>query len=169
MRLSSGSAGSMRCPPPSAVSRLSRKRLASALFRCRGGFYMKVDSLIRVIDMARLASCAAVLGIAVISFSTSAQAQTVYENGFMPAPDAYANLPGVKDPKTLRPKERYNCYSTSVQSGYPDGAYRDVFGSQGLPVQGYRCTGSAGGSATGTRAPTSRDWYPGINPPAVDF
>lgn len=103
-------------------------------------------------------------------FAASAgQAQTVYENGYMPAPDAYANLPGVKDPKTLQPKERYNCHTTSVASSYPDGPHRDVFGSSGLAVQGYRCTGSAGASATGTRVPTSKDWYPGINPPAVDF
>lgn len=119
--------------------------------------------------MAVLTKRMAIVVFAIFSFAASAQAQTVYENGFMPAPDAYANLPGVKDPKTLQPKERYNCHTVTVNSGYPDGPYRDVFGNNGLPVQGYRCTGSAGVSATGTRVPTSKDWYPGINPPAVDF
>lgn len=102
-------------------------------------------------------------------FAAGGHAQTVFQKGYLPAPDAYTNLPGVKDPKTLQPKERYNCHSTTVTSGYPDGPYRDVFGNRGLPMQGYRCTGSAGGSATGTRTPTSQDWYPGINPPSVDF
>ncbi len=96
-------------------------------------------------------------------------AQTVYKDGYLPAPDAYANLPGVKDPKTLKPQERYHCYSTTLQSSRPTGPYRDLFGSDGLPVQGYRCSGSSGTSYFGTRVPTSKDWYPGINPPATDF
>lgn len=96
-------------------------------------------------------------------------AQTVYKDGYLPAPDAYANLPGVKDPKTLQPRERYHCYSTTVPSSNPIGPYRDLFGSDGLPVQGYRCSGSSGTSYFGTRVPTSKDWYPGINPPATDF
>lgn len=119
--------------------------------------------------MSRLATGITTLFFAGLFVVTSAQAQTVYEKGYMHAPDAYANLPGVKDPKTLQPKERYTCYSTTVNSGYPDGPYRDVFGNRGLPVQGYRCSGSPGVSITGTRVPTSKDWYPGINPPAVDF
>lgn len=98
------------------------------------------------------------------SMAGAVSAQTIYENGYMPAPDAYANLPGVKDPRTLQPKERYNCHSTTVTSSYPDGEYRDTFGSRGLPVQGYRCTGSAGSTVTGTGDPISKDWYPGINP-----
>ena len=98
-----------------------------------------------------------------------ARAQTVYQNGYQPAPDAYANLPGVKDPKTLQPKERYRCYSTSVPTRTPNGPYRDLFGSEGLAVQGYRCTGSAGVSSFSTQVPTSKDWYPGINPPASEF
>ncbi|NTJ41124.1 hypothetical protein G6L28_00735 [Agrobacterium larrymoorei] len=102
--------------------------------------------------------------IITLSAASFASAQTVYENGYMPAPDAYANLPGVKDPRTLRPRERYNCHSTTVTSSYPDGEYRDTFGSRGLPVQGYRCTGSAGSSVTGTGDLISKDWYPGINP-----
>ncbi|KQO76979.1 hypothetical protein ASF29_07715 [Rhizobium sp. Leaf262] len=120
-------------------------------------------------DMATSARRIATFVFAVLSFAATGHAQTIYENGFLPAPDAYANLPGVKDPKTLQPKERYNCHSTTVISGYSDGPYRDVFGNSGLPVQGYRCTGSAGASATGTGNPISKDWYPGINPPAVDF
>ncbi|GAK70482.1 hypothetical protein G6L37_08530 [Agrobacterium rubi] len=119
--------------------------------------------------MARPATGIAAFIFAGLSFAVPAHAQTVYKNGYQPAPDAYTNLPGVKDPRTLQQKERYTCSSTSVTSSYPDGAYRDVFGSRGLPVQGYRCTGSAGVTATGTRVPTSKDWYPGINPPAVDF
>ncbi|MES5099916.1 hypothetical protein ABUK73_16945 [Agrobacterium sp. BA1120] len=119
--------------------------------------------------MARPAISIAAFFFASLSCAATGQAQTVYENGYMPAPDAYANLPGVKDPKTLQPKERYTCHSAPVISSYPDGPYRDVFGSRGLAVQGYRCTGSAGVTATGTRVPTSKDWYPGINPPAVDF
>lgn len=96
-------------------------------------------------------------------------AQIVYKDGYLPAPDAYANLPGVKDPKTLQPQERYRCHSTVVESSNPNGPYRDLFGSDGLPVQGYRCSGSSGTSFFGTRVPTSKDWYPGINPPATDF
>ena len=119
--------------------------------------------------MARLAKWISALVLAGLVSATAAEAQTVYENGYMPAPDAYNNLPGVKDPKTLQPKERYTCHSTTVTSGYRKGHYRDLFGSEGLPVQGYRCSGSPGVSVTGTRVPTSKDWYPGINPPAVDF
>ncbi|MET0173528.1 MAG: hypothetical protein ABW206_14125 [Agrobacterium vaccinii] len=119
--------------------------------------------------MARPARRIAAFLFASFSLVSSGQAQTVYENGYLPAPDAYANLPGVKDPKTLQPKERYNCHSAPVISSYSDGPYRDVFGNRGLAVQGYRCTGSAGVTATGNRVPTSKDWYPGINPPAVDF
>lgn len=119
--------------------------------------------------MARPATAITAFVFASLFVGTVAQSQTVYENGYMPAPDAYTNLPGVKDPKTLQAKERYICHSTTVNSGYPDGPYRDVFGSRGLPVQGYRCSGSPGVSITGTRVPTSKDWYPGINPPAVDF
>ncbi len=118
--------------------------------------------------MKRWSAGIAIIAVA-LSMASMAEAQTVFEKGYLPAPDAYANLPGVKDPKTLQPKERYHCYSTTVPSGYPDGAYRDLFGNNGLPVQGYRCTGSAGVSAFGTRVPTSKDWYPGINPPATDF
>jgi hypothetical protein len=120
-------------------------------------------------DMTRSATGIVAFILAALSIASVGHAQTVYENGYMPAPDAYANLPGVKDPKTLQPKERYTCHSTTVTSGYPDGPYRDVFGNRGLPMQGYRCTGSAGVSATSTRVPTSKDWYPGINPPATDF
>lgn len=114
--------------------------------------------------MAKLATMIAAAVFATFSAVSAGNAQTVYQNGFMPAPDAYANLPGVKDPRTLQPKERYNCHSTTVMSGYPDGVYRDTFGSRGLPVQGYRCTGSAGATITGTGDPISKDWYPGINP-----
>jgi len=109
------------------------------------------------------------IGLAAFFAAGAASAQTVFEKGYQPAPDAYSNLPGVKDPKTLQPKERYHCYSTTIPSGYPNGAYRDLFGSDGLPVQGYRCSGAPGVSAFGTRVPTSKDWYPGINPPATDF
>jgi len=115
-------------------------------------------------SLANLALC-----LAVLSMPQVGMAQTVYKDGYLPAPDAYANLPGVKDPKTLQPQERYHCYSTTVQSSNPNGPYRDLFGSDGLPVQGYRCSGSAGVSTFGTRVPTSKDWYPGINPPATDF
>lgn len=110
-----------------------------------------------------------IVALASVFAIPQANAQTVFENGYKPAPDAYANLPGVKNPKTLQPKERYTCYSTTVPSSNPNGAYRDLFGSQGLPVQGYRCSGSSGVSSFGTRVPTSKDWYPGVNPPASDF
>ncbi|KNY32349.1 MAG: hypothetical protein ACT6RN_10115 [Agrobacterium sp.] len=99
-----------------------------------------------------------------VLLSASAQAQTVYQNGFAPAPDAYANLPGVKDPRTLQPKVRYTCHSELGTTGYSRGPYRDVFGSRGLPVQGYRCTDENGISSFGGRNPVSKDWYPGINP-----
>ena len=39
--------------------------------------------------------------VTAILLSAPAQAQTVFQNGFAPAPDAYANLPGVKDPVEL--------------------------------------------------------------------
>ncbi len=101
--------------------------------------------------------------------SATAQAQTVFQKGFQPAPDAYVNLPGVKDPKTLQPKVRYRCHSEMGVTSYPRGAHRDVFGSRGLAVQGYRCTDENGISTFGGRNPTSQDWYPGINPPDPTF
>ncbi|MGC4391959.1 hypothetical protein [Agrobacterium sp. M50-1] len=104
---------------------------------------------------------AAILTAALLS--ASAEAQTVFQNGFAPAPDAYANLPGVKDPRTLQPKVRYTCHSALGATGYSRGPYRNVFGNRGLPVQGYRCTDENGVSSFG-RNPVSRDWYPGINP-----
>lgn len=97
-------------------------------------------------------------------WGVSAEAQTVFQNGFAPAPDAYVNLPGVKDPTTLQPKVRYTCHSELGVTGYARGPYRTVFGSRGLPVQGYRCTDENGISSFGGKNPVSKDWYPGINP-----
>lgn len=42
--------------------------------------------------------------LAAVLLSTSAEAQTVFQNGFAPAPDAYANLPGVKDLERSNPR-----------------------------------------------------------------
>jgi hypothetical protein len=119
--------------------------------------------------MTKTAKSIGAIASFVMLSAVGANAQTVFQNGYMPAPDAYTNLPGVKDPKTLQPKVRYTCNSEVRSSGYPNGAYRDLFGSRGLPVQGYRCSNEDGVSSFGTRNPTSKDWYPGINPPATDF
>ncbi len=102
--------------------------------------------------------------LAVFFGGTSAEAQTIFQNGFAPAPDAYADLPGVKDPRSLQPKVRYRCHSELGVSSYSGGPYRSVFGSRGLPVRGYRCTDENGISSFGGRNPAAQDWYPGVNP-----
>mgnify|MGYP000225497710 CR=1 FL=1 len=107
--------------------------------------------------------------VAVSLVSAAAHAQTVFQKGYEPAPDAYVNLPGVKDPRTLQPKVRYRCHSEMGVTAYPSGPYRDVFGSRGLTVQGYRCTDENGISSFGGNVPTSKDWYPGINPSDPTF
>lgn len=119
--------------------------------------------------MARIVVWFMSIMMVAMTLPAAAGAQTVFQDGYAIAPDAYSNLPGVKDPKTLQPKERYNCQSELTFSGHGRGPHRDLFGSRSMPVRGYRCTGSSGFSSFGTGNPVSKDWYPGINPPNVDF
>lgn len=101
---------------------------------------------------------------AAIGFSSiNANAQTIYQDGFeLSAPDAYRDLPGVKDPAKAKPKVRYTC-RTELQTGsFDKRRYRNIF-EDGLPVMGYRCEGG-GLSYWGSQNPTSKDWYPGVNP-----
>lgn len=114
--------------------------------------------------MTLKAEISLIVMVAVCLVSAAAHAQTVFQKGFEPVPDAYVNLPGVKDPRTLEPKVRYRCHSEMGSTGYSRGPYRNVFGSRGLAVQGYRCTDENGISTFGGRNPTSQGWYPGINP-----
>ncbi|WP_313616046.1 hypothetical protein [Agrobacterium sp.] len=101
---------------------------------------------------------------ATIAFSSgSASAQTIYQDGFeLSAPDAYHDLPGVKDPATAKPKVRYTC-RTELQTGsFDKRRYRNIF-EEDLPVRGYRCEGG-GLTYWGSQNPISKDWYPGVNP-----
>lgn len=119
-----------------------------------------------MLNLVRLASLASMI---IVCLSANANSQTIYQNGFMPASDAYQDLPGVKDPKTLKPNIRYSCHTDMMPSFYPKGAYRDTFGSRGLNVQGYRCSNGGALTTYGTTNPVSKDWFPGINPSSSDF
>jgi hypothetical protein len=101
------------------------------------------------------------------SLPSLSTAQSSTNQQYAVTPDAYRNLPGVKDPATLPPdKERYTCHTALSVSRYPDRAYRDLYDYE-LPVLGYRCQN---GPITyfGTENPTSKKWYPGINPRNLD-
>lgn len=98
-----------------------------------------------------------------VLLSASAQAQTVFQNGFAPAPDAYANLPGVTSAHA----------AAKGPLQLPQRTWLDRIFARPLPecfrqpwtsVQGYRCTDENGISSFGGRNPVSKDWYPGINP-----
>jgi hypothetical protein len=81
------------------------------------------------------------------------------------APDAYQDLPGVKDPKDLaKLPDPYRCETTLLHTRNPHGVYRDVFGARGLPTTGYKCTTEDGQVYYGTVHPKARNQHPQIEP-----
>jgi hypothetical protein len=98
------------------------------------------------------------------SFASTAYADFNVKN-YQFAPDAYEDLPGVKDPKDLaKLPDPYHCETTLLNTRNPEGRYRDVFGARGLPTTGYKCTTKDGQVYYGTVHPRSRNHQPQIEP-----
>lgn len=107
---------------------------------------------------------ASVLFAALFSTTVLAQPDIKIQN-YQFAPDAYKDLPGVKAPEDLaKMPSRYKCETVLLPTRNPDGAYRDVFGSKGLPTTGYRCSTSDGQSYYGTVHPNARNSRSSIDP-----
>jgi hypothetical protein len=108
---------------------------------------------------------AAMLGLlSALPFATAAKADLNIKN-YQFAPDAYKDLPGVKDPNDLaKLPDDYKCETVMVPTRNPEGRYRDVFGSRGLPTTAYRCTTADGNSYFGTVHPKARNNHPQIEP-----
>lgn len=102
--------------------------------------------------------------MALVSFASGAMADFNLKN-YQFAPDAYQDLPGVKDPKDLaKLPDEYTCETVLVPTRNPQGRYRDVFGNRGLPTTGYRCTTADGQTYFGTVHPKARNNHPQIEP-----
>ena len=109
----------------------------------------------------------AALAVALLSVGSLASASetTLNLKNYQFAPDAYKDLPGVKDPKDLaKLPEAYRCETTLLHTRNPEGAYRDVFGRRGLPTTGYKCTTAEGLTYFGTVHPKARNNHPQIEP-----
>jgi hypothetical protein len=118
------------------------------------------------VNMAKIKVIAAVfLGLlSALSVNVVAKADLNVKN-YQFAPDAYKDLPGVKDPGDLaKLPDDYSCETVMVPTRNPEGRYRDVFGRRGLPTTGYKCTTSDGYTYFGTVHPKARNNRPQIEP-----